>query len=210
VTVAADGWTDLWTGTSTRQFRGYGRPAFPADHWEVDGDAFHATPGVGVDLVTIDRYGDFELEFAWRVSPGGNSGVLYRVAETGDPAWTTGPEYQVLDDDRHPDGARPETSAGALYDLLAPAGALLLPVGEYNEGRIVLRSGRVEHWLNGVRVVEYGWADEAMRERVAASKFAAYDRFMREDRGHIVLQHHGEEAWFRSIRVRPFDGDDAT
>jgi hypothetical protein len=128
--------------------------------------------------------------------------VIYRVAETSDPAWASGPEYQVLDDDGHADGRRPETSAGAAYDLLPPRGAEPRPAGEWNQGRIVVRDDRVEHWLNGTRVVAYGWDDEAMRDRVAASKFAVYDGFMREDRGHIVFQHHGEEAWFRAIRVR--------
>ena len=203
MTPSGDGWTVLWDGTSTDGLRGYGAPDFPADRWEVEDDALRTVPGHGVDLVTLDQYADFELEFQWRVSPGGNSGVIYRVAESGEPAWTTGPEYQVLDDERHPDGARPETSAGAVYDLLAPAGKRLHPMGQYNFGRIVVRDGRVEHWLNGARILEYGWHDAAIRDRVAASKFAAYDGFMRQDRGHIVFQHHGEEAWFRSIRVRP-------
>ncbi len=200
--LSDDRWTALWDGTTTDRLRGYGMETFPADRWEVDGDALGTIPGPGIDIVTIDRFADFELEFEWRVSQGGNSGVLYRVAETSDPAWASGPEYQVLDDDGHADGRRPETSAGAAYDLLAPHGAEPRRAGEWNQGRIVVRSGQVEHWLNGTRVVEYGWDDEAMRDRVAASKFAVYGGFMREDRGHIVFQHHGEEAWFRGIRVR--------
>lgn len=203
VTPSGDGWTPLWDGTNTDHLRGYGIDTFPADYWEIDGDTLHAIPGPGVDIVTIDRFADFDLEFEWRVSRGGNSGVMYRVAESDGPAWTSGPEYQVLDDEGHADGRRPETSAGAAYDLLAPSGAEPRPAGEWNKSRIVVRDGRVEHWLNGTRVVEYGWNDEATRDRVAASKFAAYDGFMREDRGHIVLQHHGEEAWFRAIRLRP-------
>ena len=204
MTPPEGGWTRLWDGTTTDRLRGYGMDGFPVGRWEVDGDALRTIPGRGIDLATIDRFADFELEFEWRVSVGGNSGVLYRVAETGDPAWTSGPEYQVLDDDGHADGRRPETSAGAAYDLLAPQGAEPQPAGEWNQGRIVVRDGRVEHWLNGTKVVDYGWNDEAMRDRVSGSKFAAFGRFMREDRGHIVFQHHGEEAWFRSIRVRAF------
>ena len=124
-------------------------------------------------LITRDTFGDFELEFEWRVAPGGNSGVIYRVVETAEPAWTTGPEYQVLDDEQHPDGRDPTTSAAALYDLIAPAtNKRLEPVGSFNVGRIVVRDGRVEHWLNGELVVTFGWNDPAVRDLVAASKFA--------------------------------------
>ncbi len=198
-------WQVLFDGTSLDHFRGYDQVAFPADRWVVEGDTLRAVPGAGIDLITRDTYVDFELEFEWRVAPGGNSGVIYRVLETPAPAWMTGPEYQVLDDTAHPDGLRPETSAGALYDLLAPADKRLEPVGEFNTGRIVVREGRVEHWLNGALVVAYGWGDPAMRAVIGASKFADADGFMRQPSGHIVLQHHGEEAWFRAVRIRKLD-----
>jgi hypothetical protein len=198
-------WQTLHDGQGTTALRAYGGDSFPADRWFAEDDALRTVPGPGIDLVTREAYGDFELEFEWRVAPGGNSGVLYRVLESADPAWTTGPEYQVLDDHLHPDGGRPETSAGALYDLLAPADARIEPVGTWNTGRIVVLEGRVEHWLNGTRVLEYGWDDPGIRERIASSKFAELAGFMRQPRGHIVLQHHGEEASFRRIRVRPLD-----
>jgi hypothetical protein len=201
--VPSDPWQVLFDGESTSALRGYGRDVFPADRWIVDGGALRTVPGPGIDLISIDTYDDFELEFEWQVTRGGNSGVLYRVTETADPAWTTGPEYQLLDDEVHPDGREPTTSAGALYALLAPGPTKRLePVGGFNTGRIVARAGHVEHWLNGELVVEYDWDDPALRERIAQSKFAAGAGFMAATRGHIVLQHHGEEAAFRAVRIR--------
>jgi hypothetical protein len=198
-----DGWVVLFDGSGDPALRAYGGASFPVGPWRVESGALRAVPGTGVDLVTDDAYGDFELEFAWRVSAGGNSGVMYRVVESGEPAWTTGPEYQVLDDDRHPDGRRPETSATALYDLAAPsADKRLRPVGDYNDGRIIVRGKVVEHWLNGARVLTYTWGGQDIVARIRASKFANLPTFMAAASGRIVFQHHGEEAWFRDIRIR--------
>ena len=196
-------WQVLFDGAATDALRGYGMDGFPAERWLVDDGELRTVPGPGIDLVTRDTFGDFELEFDWRVAPGGNSGVIYRVVETAEPAWATGPEYQVLDDEQHPDGREPTTSAAALYDLIAPApNKRLEPVGSFNRGRIVVRDGRVEHWLNGELVVSYDWDDPAVRDLVAGSKFAGFDGFMAAESGHIAFQHHGEEAAFRDIRIR--------
>jgi hypothetical protein len=205
---AGGDWQALFDGTTPAALRGYGMEGFPTDRWSVvDGD-LRTIPGLGVDLITRDAFDDSELEFGWSVAPGGNSGVLYRVAETPDPAWTTGPEYQILDDERHPDGRVATTSAAALYDLVAPVpGKRLELVGSFNTGRIVVSDGQVEHWLNGELVVTYGWDDPATRALIQASKFAPYEGFMAQDSGHVVFQHHGEEAAFRTIRIRALDGE---
>ncbi len=195
-------WIALFDGTSTAALRGYGSDAFPTS-WVVEDAELHALPGAGVDLVTRETFDDFELEFDWRVSPGGNSGVLYRVVESDAPSWTTGPEYQVLDDSGHPDGRDPRTSAAALYGLIAPnADKRLEAVGTFNTGRIVVHGGQVEHWLNGSRVVDYEWGGADVRTLVDASKFRDLPGFMAADAGGVVLQHHGEEVWFRNVRIR--------
>jgi hypothetical protein len=195
-------WHDLIVGDTVVGLRAYGGAGFPTG-WIVEGGELTALAGPGVDLVTATTYAGFELEFGWRVTPGGNSGVIYRVIETLDPAWVTGPENQVLDDDLHPDGRRPETSAAALYDLLAPNDAKVLePVGEVNRSRIVVTDGRVEHWLNSALVLAYEWASPDIRSRIASSKFAQFDAFMSAAEGHVVFQHHGEEVAFRDIRIR--------
>jgi len=195
-------WIALFDGSSTAALRGYGAEAFPAS-WAVEDGELHALPGTGVDLITRETFGDFELEFDWRVSPGGNSGVLYRVVESDAPSWTTGPEYQVLDDSEHPDGRDPLTSAAALYGLIAPnADKRLESVGTFNAGRIVVRGGQVEHWLNGSRVIDYDWNGADVRTLVGDSTFRDLPGFMAADPGGVVIQHHGEEVWFRNVRIR--------
>ena len=198
-------WIALFDGSSTAALRAYGGEAF-SDSWVVEDGELHALPGQGVDLITRETFADFELEFDWKVSPGGNSGVLYRVVEGGEPSWTSGPEYQVLDDGGHPDGQDPRTSAAALYGLVAPsADKRLEPVETFNTGRIVVHDGHVEHWLNGRRVVDYDWDGTDLRALIDASKFRDLPGFMAADAGGVVLQHHGEEAWFRNVRIRGLD-----
>ena len=201
--ASPEGWQTLFDGTRIARLRGYGQVAFPSDRWVVRDGRLRTVPGAPTDLITAESFGNFELEFRWAVATGGNSGVIYRVTESDQPAWTTGPEYQILDDEAHPDGADPTTSAGALYDLIAPtASKRLAAVGADNEGRIVVSDGHVEHWLNGELVVEYEWGGDQVRALIANSKFRDLALFMAADEGHIVFQHHGEEASFSLIRIR--------
>lgn len=203
---AKGAWVVLFDGNSTDRWRGYKRDAFPDKGWVIEGGALKTVVGGDrVDLVTKDKYQNYELELEWRVSPGGNSGVIYNVSEDLTEAWNTGPEMQVLDDSKHPDGKNPKTSSGSLYALIAPAKATLRPVGEFNKARLVVHGTHVEHWLNGKKVVEYEWGSDDVKKLIAASKFKEFPRFAGERGGHIVLQHHGEEAWFRNIRIRELD-----
>ena len=116
--------------------------------------------------------------------------------------WHSAFELQVLDDDGHADGKMPETSAGALYALLAPQGKVLEPVGQFNQARLIVRGQHVEHWLNGTRVLQFQMDDPELKDRIAQSKFAPHPLFGQRRSGHIGLQHHGQEIWFRNIRVR--------
>jgi hypothetical protein len=192
----------LFDGKSTDAWRGYKRDAFPSKGWVVENGTL--SPVVGgdqVDLVTKDVYKDFDLELEWKVGPMGNSGVMYGVSETEPESYYTGPEMQVLDDVGHKDGQTSRTSAGALYDLVAPTGKVLKPVGEWNKARLVKKGNHVEHWLNGTKIVEYELGSPALAVLIANSKFKEWPRYAKERQGHIVLQHHGDPASFRNIRI---------
>jgi hypothetical protein len=201
--IHAQEWSVIFDGKSTDALRGYKEKSFPDKVWVIDGDAIKAIAGRGGDIITKETYADFELEMEWKISSGGNSGVMYRVAETNGPAWYSGPEMQVLDDKKHGDGKNPKTSAGALYDLIAPnKDKKLNPVGEWNTAKIVIKNGHVEHWLNGAKVVEYEWDSPEVRALIEQSKFKDMKDFMKEKSGHIAFQHHGDTVWYRNIRIR--------
>lgn len=199
----AAGWKLLFTGT-LEGWRGYRREGVPSG-WEARDGALVLTPGRGGGtLITVDQYGDFELALEWKLEAGGNSGIFYRATEDEVAPYWTGPEMQVLDNDGHPDGRRPETSAGSNYALHAPAEDVTRPIGEWNEVRIVARGPQVQHWMNGVRIVAYElWTDE-WRAMVRETKFAEWPGYGMASAGHIGLQDHGDPVWFRNIRVRTF------
>lgn len=191
----------LFDGRTTNGWRGYRKEGFPEKGWEIADGTLHAQGGGG-DLVTVDEFGDFELRFDWKVAAGANSGVMYRTGEDADAPYMTAPEYQVLDDSRHPDGKEPRTSAAALYGLYAAENKALRPVGAWNEGRIVVQGNHVEHWLNGVKVVSAELGSDEWKQKVAASKFAAWPLFATKAKGRIDLQDHGDEVWYQSLRIR--------
>lgn len=202
----ATDWEVLFDGSTDQaqqNFRGYGQTGFPKG-WALDGAALKTVPGAqNADIVTRQMYSDFELEFEWAVAAGGNGGVMYRVVETSGPPWQTGPEYQVVDDAGNADGKNPLTSAGALYDLIAPnVEKVTLPVGRFNAAKIIVSHGHVEHWLNGHKIIEYQWDSPPLHKLIAKSKFARLPDFMKSDHGYIVFQHHGQEVWYRKIRIR--------
>lgn len=200
----AEGWVLLFDGRYPDTFRGYKSASFPPG-WGVDDGALHRRPGPAAgDIVTRVQYGDFEFVCEWRIAKGGNSGVIYRCDETHGAPWETGPEMQVLDDAAHPDSS-PLHRAGALYDLFPPKVEVVKPRGEWNEARIVAKGTHIEHWLNGVKVVDADLSSDAYRAALAASKWTGYKDFNSLARGHIALQDHGDEVWYRNIRVRRFD-----
>jgi hypothetical protein len=183
-------------------WRAYGGDEFPATGWRIEGDVLHALPGSDrVQLISRDRFSDFDVSLEWRLPVGGNSGLLYRVLEDGAEPWASGPEMQLLHDAGHPDGQRPETSSGALYDIYAPEERVVCPPGLFNIARVRVSGSHVEHWLNGKRVLAYDLESPEFRARVARSKFRGSPHFARAPEGHLVLQHHGTEAWFYDIRV---------
>ena len=185
----------------TNAFRGFHQQSFPTN-WICDGTTLKSIKGPGTDLITREKFKDFELTLDWKVTKRANSGILYAVSEATTDTYWSGPEMQINDDPNHPDGKTPKFSAGGLYDLIAPNDSKkLFPTGEWNHVRIVSKNGHVEHWLNNAKVVEYDWDSAATRALISNSKFATQPLFMKNRNGHIALQHHGDEVHFRNIRI---------
>jgi len=205
VSVAAQqpqqqGWIDLFDGSSTAAWRGYNRDTLP-DGWVIDQETLYRK-GRGGDIMTKAQFEDFELELEWKIAANGNSGIMYRVSE-GDPApYFSGAEFQILDNDGHRDGQNELTSAGALYGMYATDLTAVKPVGEWNKTRIVVQGKHIEHWLNGKKVVECEIDSEDWNHKLAASKFAKWKKYARNNAGHIALQDHGDPVWYRNIRIR--------
>jgi hypothetical protein len=202
----AAGWTLLFDGHSLDGWRGYKKTDAAGLRWKVDDGALslpaQTAPGTrSGDIISKDTFEQFELTFDWRIAPGGNSGVKYFILEDLDSA--IGHEYQVIDDERHADAKiGPHRQTAAFYDVLPAADRPIKPAGEWNTTRIVVRGQTVEHWLNGKKVLQYELGSPALKAAVAKSKFKGIARFGTRQNGHILLQDHGNQVWFRSIKIR--------
>jgi len=195
----ADGWKLLFDGLTTTGWRGLGMEGFP-DVWVVQDGCLRCLGGGknANDLVTVDEYENFELTFEWLIPKlKGNSGVKYRVQEQPGKGYAFGCEYQCMND---PDAFDIHAS-GALYDVFAPQGKKLVPPPGFNQSRIVVRGNHVEHWLNGVKVVEAEFGSDAMNQALATSHFRNTD-WGKKPRGHIILQDHHSEVSFRNLKIR--------
>lgn len=196
----ADGWQLLFDGRSTEHFRGFKQDHFP-DGWQVADGTIHRVDKAG-DIITKQQFADFEFAIDWKNADKGNSGIMFRVSEDADATYMTGPEYQILNDDVHPDGKNPKTSVGSNYALIAPSKPMARPTGQWNHTVIKAVGPRVEHYLNGEKIVEYElWSDE-WEKLVAESKFSKWPGYGRNTSGHICLQDHQDPVWFRNIKVR--------
>lgn len=184
----ADAWTDI-----------DGNPL--NDKWQVVGDSLMLTEVGGGDILTRQTFENFELSIEWKISPQGNSGIFYRVAKDGSMVWKSGPEYQILDDTSFPDLESKQRSA-AVFDMYSPNNSEVRPVGEFNQALIRLDRGHVEHWLNGVKVVDFVIGSEDWHSRYDISKFRDFELFGQVANGHIALQDHGSRVWFRNIKIR--------
>lgn len=203
------GWKLLFDGKTTEGWRGYKMRAMPPG-WKVldsalvrvSGGAGGKGAGGGDDIITIERFDNFELVLEWKIAEGGNSGILYRVSEEAVTAWHVAPEMQVLDNSKHPDRDKRQL-AGACYDLYAPSKDVTHPPGQWNKVRLVVDGNHVAHWLNGEKIVEYELGSEDWNRRVAASKFKSMPRFAKESKGYICLQDHSDRVAFRNLKIRP-------
>ncbi len=195
-----DGWKLLFDGKTTEGWRGYKKDKCP-DGWQVVEGALTRVKGGG-DILTVEQFADFEFTIDWRVAPGGNSGVIYRAAESQNAPYMTGMECQVLDNDKHGDGKNPLTSSASVYAVYAPSKNVCKPAGEWNRMKIVAKGKHLEHWLNGEKVVECEIGSEDWNARVAKSKWAKVATYGKEPKGHIDLQDHGDKVEYKNIKVK--------
>ena len=201
-TSSSKEWKVLFDGSSMNAWRGYKMDTMPSGWHIVDGTLTKGAPTE--DIVTREQFGDFELELEWTISKGGNSGIFYRGNENYERIYYTAPEYQLLDDDNHPDGRSRMTSAGADVALYPSPPGYLKAVGEWNRTRIVARGPHVEHWLNGTKLLEYEQWSPDWEAKYRVSKFAEWaPDYGRLESGYIGIQgdHPGVLA-VRNIRVR--------
>lgn len=216
----SEGWMLLFDGKSFAGWRGLGQEGIPRGHWILEGDSIKKVPShdvplqedgqpfQGGDILTERTFENFELSLEWKISPAGNSGIKYNVSEemsTSNPPQhaALGFEYQVLDDENHPDAKNGDNrTAAALYDLIAPENKVLKPVGEFNTARIVYNGNHGEHWLNGIKVLEYDLETPEIDELLKKSKYRDIPGFAEKRKGHIVLQDHTDAVWFRNIKIR--------
>jgi hypothetical protein len=198
-------WEKIFDGKSFAGWHGYLKKDV-SDKWQIEDGAMVLTGRGGGNLVTDKEYENFELELEWKISEGGNSGIMYHVHEDskfGQP-YQTGPEVQVLDDERHPDakaGKNGNRKSSSLYDMLPPS-TPAKPAGEWNKVRIVVNNGKAEHYQNGKKVLEYPITGPEWDKMVSESKFKGWEGFGKYAKGHIALQDHGDKVWYRNIRIR--------
>ncbi len=212
-----EGWQLLFDGEDpSKHWRGYCNEAFPDSGWTVEDNALKVigsgqgeAGGSGGDIITKEKYSNFELELEWKVEKGGNSGIFYlaeELCDEGEPIWKSAPEFQILDNENHPDaelGEDGNRQAASLYDMIPADPQNTKPYGEWNKVRILVYQGTVVHFQNGEKVLEYHlWTDD-WKEMVKNSKFNDFGGFADVAKeGYIGLQDHGNDVWFRNIKIR--------
>ena len=209
-----EGWILLFDGETTDGWRGYNQSEFPANGWVVEDGTLRCIGsetgdyvGEGGDILYDQQFQDFRISLEWKLSEAGNSGIFYLGQELeGEPIWKSAPEMQILDNENHPDathGQDGNRKAGSLYDLLPADPQNTKPVGEWNHAEVMVNNGTITHFQNGEPVVEYEMGTSTWERMVEASKFAEFPEFGKYQPGYIALQDHGDDVWFRNIKLLP-------
>ena len=216
-----EGWKLLFDGKTFNGWRGLGRDHVPNGLWAIENGAIKKVntgnvkklpdgrPVEGGDLMTTETFENFELSFEWKINKAGNSGLKYNVSEEisqeyGSKFSALGFEYQLLDDgdEAYKGKLKPSQFSGSLYDLLPAKNIVLKPIGEFNCSRILVDGNHVEHWLNGIKVLEFEFDSKELDDAYKVSKFNKIPGFQDKRKAHIVLQNHNDESWFRNIKIR--------
>ncbi|MFK7773069.1 MAG: family 16 glycoside hydrolase [Saprospiraceae bacterium] len=208
----AAGWELLFNGKDMSSWRNFKKETIGTS-WIIDNNAIHLnslqnpdgtwSAKEGGDIITKNEYENFELRLEWKIGACGNSGIMFNVVEDDKyhSVWLTGPEMQVLDNTCHPDTKYPTHRAGDLYDMIACKYVVVKPAGEWNKVRLISKNGKMEHWLNGRKVVEYEMHTDEWKEMIANSKFKDMPDFGLAKKGHISLQDHSDKVWFKNIKI---------
>lgn len=200
------GWKLLFDGKKMAGWRMYKNKT--STSWEVNNGVLHCKGNETdktdkrSDLITINQYSNFELSIEWAISKAGNSGIMYHVTEAYDAAYLSGPEYQLIDDEGFPEKLEDWQKTGADYAMHTATARPTKPVGEYNLTKIIVKNGHVEHWLNGVKVVEFEAWTADWNDRKAKGKWKDAPGYGMAKTGYICLQDHGSEAWFKNIKIK--------
>lgn len=214
------GWELLFDGTTLNGWRGLGRDAVQTDHWKVENGCIRKVNNEevlkatgkeidGGDLMTIEKFDNFEISFEWKIKKDGNSGIKYNVSEEistsyGGKHSALGFEYQILDDDseKYKDKLKPSQYTAGLYEMYKAENVKINPIGEFNRSRILLDGNHGEHWLNGVKVLEYEFATAEFDSLFRKSKYHKYPDFEKKRKGHLVITNHSDDSWYRNIKIR--------
>lgn len=199
-----EGWKLLFDGTTMNGWRIYQNKT--VDDWDVkNGELYCKAEGVTkrADLITNDKYENFELQIDWKIAPKENSGIIYMVTEDNGATYESGPEYQLIDDIGYPGKLSDKQLSGANYDMNAPSAKVSKPAGKFNHTKIVINKGHVEHWLNGTKVVDYELWTPEWEQTKAISKWRDVKTYGMSKSGHIALQDHGGGIAFKNIKIKP-------